>query len=199
MWAILLMILACLLTSCLSAAREREANCLGATMMDTWQTEHDLTSAEEGWRAAQKARSERSSASRNSSSVSVWWFADNYASSGIVEQVASRDVGANVQSSQDDKERILYQRMVAARARHGEATKWNRLVTRRVQTRIEEDEMLYPVLGMLATSTAIVLYPLVRWNVRSVLWDGIDPDAEDDPVQRFCIARLGEAPHNPQP
>jgi hypothetical protein len=42
--------------------------------------------------------------------------------------------------------------------------------------------MLYPVLGMLATSTAIVLYPLVRWNVRSVLWDGADPDADDDPV-----------------
>lgn len=198
MWAILLMILACLLTSCLSAAREREANCLGATMMDTWQTEHDLTFAEEGWRAAQSARSERSPASRDSSTTSVW-FANNYASSGIVEQVASRDVGANVQPSKDDKERILYQRMVAARARHGEATKWYRLVIRRVQTRIEEDEMLYPVLGMLATSTAIVLYPLVRWNVRSVLWDGVDPDAEDDPVQRFCAARLGEENSNPKP
>lgn len=198
MWAILLMILACLLTSCLSAAREREANCLGATMMDTWQTEHDLTFAEESWRAAQKTRSERWPVSRDSSTLSVW-FANYYASSGIVEQVASRDVGAKVQPSQDDKERILYQRMVAARARHGEATKWYRLVTRRVQTRIEEDEMLYPVLGMLSTSTAIVLYPLVRWNVRSVLWEGTDPDAEDDPVQRFCIARLGESTHNPQP
>lgn len=198
MWAILLMILACLLTSCLSAAREREANCLGAMMMDTWQTEHDLTSAEESWRAAQKARSERSTAGRDSSTLSVW-FANNYASSGIVGQVANRDVGANLQPSPEEKERFLYQRMVAARARHGEATKWYRLVTRRVETRIEEDEMLYPVLGMLSTSTAIVLYPLVRWNVRSVLWDGVDPDAEDDPVQRFCIARLGESTQNPQP
>ena len=198
MRALLLTILACLLTSCISATREREANCLAATMMDTWQTKEDLTSAEEGWRAAEKARFERSPASRESSTLAVW-VAHRDASSGIVEQVVSRGVGANVQPSQDDKERILYQRMVAARARHGEATKWNRLVTRRVQTRIEEDDMLYPVLGMLATSTAIVLYPLVRWNVRSVLWDGIDPDAEDDPVQRFCIARLGEAAHHPQP
>ena len=87
---------------------------------------------------------------------------------------------------------MLYQRMIAARARHGQASKWYGLVARRVQTRIEEDEMLYPVLGMLATSTAIVLYPLVRWNVRSVLWDGADPDADDDPVQRFCVARLEE-------
>jgi hypothetical protein len=68
-----------------------------------------------------------------------------------------------------------------------------------VQTRIEEDEMLYPVLGMLATSTAIVFYPVVRWNVRSVLWDGADPDADDDPVQRFCAGRLGEAPRSGPP
>jgi len=163
-------------------------------MMDTWQTEHDLTSAEESWRAAQKARFERSPASRDSSTLAVW-----LAPSGIVEQVVSRGVGANLLPSQDNQERTLYQRMVAARTRHGEATKWHRLVTRRVQTRIEEDEMLYPVLGMLSTSTAIVLYPLVRWNVRSVLWEGTDPDAEDDPVQRFCIARLGESTHNPQP
>jgi hypothetical protein len=86
----------------------------------------------------------------------------------------------------------FYRRIVAAKLRHGEAMRWHGLVTRRVQTRIEEDEMLYPVLGMLATSTAIVLYPLVRWNVRSVLWDETDPDAADDPVQSFCAARLGE-------
>ena len=198
MRTILLVLLTLLLTSCLSATREREANCLGATMMDTWQAERDLASAEEGWRAAQKARLERSTASYESSTLAVW-FANHYASSGIVEQVASRGVGADVRQSQDDKEQILYQRMVAARARHGEASKRYGLVARRVQTRIEEDDMLYPVFGMLATSTAIVLYPLVRWNVRSVLWDGIDPDAEDDPVQRFCIARLGEAAHHPQP
>src|SRR5215467_13221095 len=98
MWAILLMILACLLTSCLSATREREANCLGATMMGTWQTEHDLTSAEEGWRTAQKARSERSTSSRDTSKLSVW-FANNHAPPGIVGQVANRDVGANLQPS----------------------------------------------------------------------------------------------------
>lgn len=53
--------------------------------------------------------------------------------------------------------------------------------------------MLYPVFGMLVMSTAIILYPLVRWSVRAVRWDGADSDAEDDPVQRFCAGRLGEA------
>ena len=48
--AILLILLTCLLTSCLSATREREANCLAATIMDVWQTEHEVTSAEQVWR-----------------------------------------------------------------------------------------------------------------------------------------------------
>jgi hypothetical protein len=59
--------------------------------------------------------------------------------------------------------------------------------------------MLYPVLGMLATSPGIVFYPLVRWNVRSVLWEGVDPDAEDDPVQIFCTARLEQEIHSLHP
>jgi hypothetical protein len=156
--------------------------------MDVWQTEHDLTSAEQVWRTAQQARSERTAESRGSSGLSIR-VAD---APPIIGQAAARfeSFGFPASGSQDDAR--LYQRMIDARVSHGQASKWYGLVARRVQTRIEEDEMLYPVLGLLATSTAIVLYPLVRWNVRSVLWDGADPDADDDPVQRFCTARLEE-------
>lgn len=176
MRAILLILLAGLLTSCLSATRERELYCLAATMTDVWQAEHELTLAEQGWRTAQQARSERAAPIRDVSALPV-----------RVADVASRSV-----LPKNEEDTAPYQRIVAARARHVEAGKWYGLVGRRVQTRIEEDEMLYPVLGMLMTSTAIVLYPLVRWNVKSVLWDGTDPDAEDDPIQRFCSARLGQ-------
>jgi hypothetical protein len=196
MRAVLLIIMVSLLMSCVSATREREAHCLAVTMMDNWQTERDLDSAEQAWRKWQKARFERSSARGDPSTVSVL-FANRYASTGIVEQAAMRGEEGTLLSSEDNEERTLYRSVVDSRARHWEAAKWYRFVARRVQTRIEEDEMLYPVLGMLATSTAIVLYPLVRWNVRSALWDGIDPDAEDDPVQRFCAARLGQENHNP--
>jgi hypothetical protein len=175
MRTLLLSLLACLLTSCLSAPREREAHCLAATMMDLWQTEHELTSAEQAWRTAQETSSERS--------------ASGAASSPLPLRVTDRN-----RSGLLVDETILYQRIVSARARHREAMTRNELVARRIQTRIEEDDMLYPVLGMLATSTAIVLYPVVRWNVRSVLWEGADPDAEDDPVQLFCASRLGEVP-----
>ncbi|HEX5551560.1 MAG TPA: hypothetical protein VFX36_12030 [Nitrospira sp.] len=189
MRAILLILLACLLTSCLSATREREANCLAATIMDVWQTEHELTSAEQVWRTAQQAAdSDRTAQSRSSSELSIR-VAD---APPIIRETAARFESFGFPASRSQEDARLYQRMIDARARHGQASKWYGLVARRVQTRIEEDEMLYPVLGMLATSTAIVLYPLVRWNVRSVLWDGADPDADDDPVQRFCAARLEE-------
>jgi hypothetical protein len=186
--AILLILLTCLLTSCLAATREREANCLAVTIMDVWQTEHELTSAEQVWRTAHQARSERTAQGHDSSSLSIR-VAD---APSIIAETAARFESFTVPASRSQEDARLYQRMIDARFSHGQASKWYGLVARRVQTRIEEDEMLYPVLGLLATSTAIVLYPLVRWNVRSVLWDGADPDADDDPVQRFCTARLEE-------
>jgi hypothetical protein len=190
MRAIFVIIAACLVAGCLSATREREVHCLGAMMMDTLQAENEFKSAERAWRTAQEARFERSRAHRDSSVLSVS-LANGYPSSGTVASDSLQGEGAGNQLQEVDEERTLYQRVVAAQSRHRETAVWYGRVAHRVQTRIEEDDMLYPVLGMLATSTGIVLYPLIRWNVRSVLWEGIDPDAEDDPVQVYCAARLG--------
>ena len=195
MWAILLILLTCLLTSCMTAGRVREAQCLAATMTDVWETEYELTAAEDAWHMAQQSRPERSADGRGLSTMSV----RTAGVSSATEPAAVRTDTLGYLASRSDDQTSLYQRMVAARARHHNASKWYGLVARRVQTRIEEDEMLYPVLGMLATSTAIVLYPLVRWNVRSALWDDVDPDAEDDPVRRFCVVRLGEEQSSPRP
>ena len=173
MRAILLILLTCLMTSCLSATREREANCLAATIMDVWQTEQELTSAEQLWRTAHQARSERTAPDHDSSGLSVR-VADAPPSIG---ETAARFESFRLPAWRNQQDARLYQRMIDARVSHVQASKWYGLVARRVQTRIEEDEMLYP---------------LVRWNVRSVLWDGSDPDADDDPVQRFCTARLEE-------
>lgn len=185
---IYLMLLASLLAGCLSAPREREAHCLAATMADMWQAEEQLRAVEEAWRKAQSVSTQR---------AAVAAFPQRTADTNELSLVAVR---ARLRRSdlphlsfRTEEEGSLYGSLVSARSRRADASKWLGLVARRVQTRIEEDDMLYPVLGMLATSTAIVLYPLVRWNVRSVLWDGADPDANDDPVQRFCAERLGEA------
>ena len=190
MRAIVFTIVACSLAGCMSTARVQEARCLSATLMDAWEEKNNLDSAEGAWRTAQRARFERSQISRESLSLSEW-INTVYASSARVTPVSSYGANGLLQSTEVDEEQLLYQRMAEAHARYHEVSTWYGRVAHRVQTRFQEDDMLYPVLGMLATSTGIVLYPLVRWNVRSILWDGVDPDAEDDPVQKFCAARLG--------
>jgi hypothetical protein len=188
--AMLAVLLTCLFAGCISAAREREVYCLAATITDLWQTEHELTSAEQVWRTALYAPAERSAPSRDSSPFSIR-VADASSPPG---QPAALLQSVPFLSSRSEGDETVFRHLVDARGRHREASKWYGVVARRVQTRIEEDEMLYPVLSMLATSAAIVVYPLVRWNVRSVLWDGADPDADDDPVQQFCAARLEPRP-----
>ena len=188
MRTIYLTLVASVLTSCLSAPREREAHCLAATMTDLWEAEQQLTAIEESWRRAQLVPAQRSTLS-----VPAQSSADSTPLRHAAIQAGLRRGDLSHLSFPTEEERTLYGSMVAARFRHADASKWLGVVARRVQTRIEEDDMLYPVLGILVTSAAIILYPLVRWNVRSVLWDGVDPDADDDQVQRFCAARLGEA------
>lgn len=183
-----LTLLSFLLTGCLSAPREREAHCLAAMITDVWETEQQLTAAEEAWHRAQLVPGPP-----RALSVSAQPIADRSALPEVTSPAGRRHGDLSRLSFRTHEEMTIYGSMVAARSRHANASKWLGVVARRVQTRMEEDDMLYPVLGMLVTSTGIILYPLVRWNVRSVLWDGVDPDADDDPVQRFCAARLGEA------
>ena len=185
---IYLTLLSSVFAGCLSTPREREAHCLAATMTDLWQAEEQLSAMEEAWRNAQSV-----SAQRAAVPAAPERTADTQGPSLVAVQARLGRGDFSHLSFRTEEERSLYGSLVSARSRRADASKWLGLVARRVQTRLEEDDMLYPVLGMLATSTAIVLYPLVRWNVRSVLWDGADPDANDDPVQRFCAERLGEA------
>ena len=180
------------MAGCLSAPREREAHCLGMTMADTWQAQRELESAQRDWRSAQQVRTDPALASQPSLQLSAV-IADWYSSSASVLPASVRSLGAADRVTGIGEDRARYERVVAAQERYRVSKEWYGRVARRVQTRIEEDDMLYPVLGMLATSTAIVFYPLVRWNVRSVLWEGADPDADDDPVQVFCTARLRQA------
>jgi hypothetical protein len=189
MRTLFLTVLFSLLTGCLSAPREREANCLAATMTDLWEAEQQLTAAEEAWRDGQLAFAQRSILPPLPQRIA----GKKSLSAPVMPPGVRGDDFRHLSFGTEEK--ALYGSIVAARSRRADASKWLGLVAHRVQTRIEEDDMLYPVLGMLVTSTAIILYPLVRWNIRSVLWDGVDPDAEDDPVQRFCAARLGE--HGP--
>ena len=67
---------------------------------------------------------------------------------------------------------------------------WRDRVYKRLLTRLEEDHILSQTFFTLLAGPGIVLYPIVRWNVRSVLWDGGDPDADSDPITQYCTERL---------
>jgi hypothetical protein len=151
-----------------------------------WTSQEKLDLLEADWRAAWKARS---LTARQSPLVSSLAGSGNSTAESMFTTLAEdRTVAeANFRRVEDD----LYRRLIDQRARHRQSVDWYRRVSRRVQTRLEEDEMLYSTLGTLAASpTMLVFYPVVRWNVRSVLWDEGDPDSLDDPVRRFCTGRL---------
>jgi hypothetical protein len=186
MRAVLLIILASLALGCVSSTRTREVHCFGSLMLEVWTSQEKLDLLEADWRTAWKARSLTARQSPPVSSLAG--SGNSTAESMLTTRAEDRTVAeANFRRVEDD----LYRRLIDQRARHRQSVDWYRRVSRRVQTRLEEDEMLYSTLGTLAASpTMLVFYPVVRWNVRSVLWDEGDPDSLDDPVRRFCTGRL---------
>ena len=79
-----------------------------------------------------------------------------------------------------------------ARARHQPAREWYARVYERVWTRVEEDRLRSEVFWTLVTGPGILFYPIVAWNLHAVFWDGHDPDAESDPIRRFCEGLVQE-------
>ncbi len=178
MRAFALLFLSCLMIGCLSTTRTREIHCYGTLMVDVWESQRHKESLEDEWRGRQRAQAGQLSVPAG------------HGKPLPIELITDRPSGLTPTRNYR-REDELYGRVVQARARYAETAAWYRRVARRVETRFEEDDMLYPLLGMAITAPASLLfYPLVRWNVRSALWDDIDPDADDDPIRQFCDARL---------
>lgn len=85
-----------------------------------------------------------------------------------------------------------YQRWQSARRHLQPTLDWYDRVYRRVTSRIEEDQILTEAGMVLVATPALIFYPIVRWNVRTVLWDGTDPDSATDPVTMYCTDRLAQ-------
>ncbi|ALA56867.1 hypothetical protein [Nitrospira moscoviensis] len=180
----IVVIVAILSVGCLSTVREQEARCLGALMVDVWESTRTRDRLEADWRAGQSAR--------GPDAAPRWRGLGDPAPPARAVSHAPQDETASLSGA--DRPDVLYQRLVESRRRHNHDRNWYKDVARRVQTRLEEDDILYSVLGSFAASPgALLVYPLIRWNVRSVLWDEDDPDAEDDPIRRFCRMRLRAA------
>ena len=163
---VFLIVLASFTVGCLSATRIQEVHCLGSLMVEVGVSQQTLDSLESERRVAREGRS-----------LTIQHMA-------TAAQATAVPINP---SAADDLDGQLIQQW----NRHGRAVAWYQRVSHRVQTRFEEDELLYSTLSMLVTSPiSLVLYPVFRWNVRSVLWDEGDPDSPDDPVNRFCTGWL---------
>ncbi len=92
-----------------------------------------------------------------------------------------------------------YTRLFEARLRHQATLDWYGRVYDRLRTRQEEEQILSDVQLVLLTGPGLLLYPIIRWNFHSVMWDGSDPDADSDSITLFCTDRLAKAAAVPAP
>lgn len=77
--------------------------------------------------------------------------------------------------------------------RHHVALEWYPKVYGRLATRLEEAQMLSETRWILAAyPPALIFYPIIRWNIHTVMWDGTDPDAGSDPINLFCASRFAD-------
>jgi hypothetical protein len=92
-----------------------------------------------------------------------------------------------------DDARTAYRRLQEAQTKRQPTREWYERLFDRLQLRSEEEEMMTHARLLLFTGPGALLYPVVHWNLREVLWDGADPDADTDPVKRYCMDRLAGA------
>lgn len=90
-------------------------------------------------------------------------------------------------------------RLLEARRRHQPTLDWYGRVYDRLRTRLEEEQLLSDVRLVLLTGPGLLLYPIVRWNLHSVMWDGFDPDADSDSITLYCTDRLSRVAALPDP
>jgi hypothetical protein len=159
----LLILAACLVLAGCATALKQEGRCLESLTPEYLKAQEELDHLEASWHAS----SQRRNAELNT---------------GVLVEYRP---AASSDSLED------YRKLVEARAVHGPLLKWYDRVYKRVRTRMDEEEILTNVQMVLITNPGVVFYPLIRWNIHNVFWDGADPDAATDPVTQYCQERLG--------
>jgi hypothetical protein len=171
MRTISLIALVLLLCSCASGLK-REGQCLATLIPDFLQAQTELAALEASWRHAPYQISVRRERIATADVVT-----NPLLSNGVLEPEAP-EADTTVQAA--------HAKFRAARVRYQPTLEWYDRVYQRVRIRMEEEQLLSEVFWTLVTGPGLVFYPIVQWNVHSVMWDGSDPDAESDPIRRFC-------------
>lgn len=193
MRATCLIVLVLLAAGCATSLK-REGQCLASLTPDFLQAQEELASLEASWRRAMARRDAelnraqpRLTANSDRRREPPFASSSDAALLGPAQQAwtARQDVAGQ-------HSREAYRKLIDARSRHQPLLGWYDKVYERVRTRMDEEEILSDVRLVLITGPGVIFYPLIRWNIHSVFWDGTDPDAESDPVTHYCTERLSQ-------
>lgn len=180
-WCIVLIVF--WLGGCASALK-REGQCLASLTPDFVNAHEELASLEASWRAALLRRDAEFGSLLPQPAVKPYHL--GFSSDSLPQE--SDPVTRQEQARRAEGE--AYTRLMEAKGRHRPTLEWYGRVMERFRTRLDEEQILSEVRMVLMTGPELIFYPIVRWNVHSVMWDGTDPDAESDPVTRYCSDRL---------
>jgi len=171
-----------------ATALERDGQCLASLTPDYLQAQEELQRLERAWRAAMiwPTTVPRDTTLQQSGRSGEPLSGSAVTSSGDSRGTVGLDPGEGAHQALDEARGLL----LDARARHRATLDWYEKVYARVRIRLEEEQILSDTRMLFGTGAALIFYPIVRWNIRSVLWEGRDPDSPADPVTRFCQERL---------
>lgn len=178
-----LLVMMLLLAGCTTAIKQ-DGRCLASLTPEFFNAQEELAVQERTWNSL--------TSHRNRSDVSATHLLfpsnDDRKSSPVLPEMISQ---LPRQIDQDTEE--AYRKLKEARLHYQSLFDWYEKVYGRLRMRLEEAQILSETFViLLGGGPAIALYPIVRWNIRSVIWDGADPDAESDPITRYCTERLSQ-------
>lgn len=183
--AVLLLLIGC------ATALKREGQCLASLTPEFLSAQEELAQLEASWRQLLRTT--------NTDFVSPFALLTPLPESLRGSAPSAASGGHLSERDRMDRQRHAhravaeaYGKLTEARVRHQPTRGWYDKVYERVRTRMEEEEILSDVRLVLMTSPALIFYPIIRWNIHSVIWDDTDPDAESDPVTQYCTDRLSK-------
>jgi hypothetical protein len=175
-----------ILTTGCATSLKREGRCLASLTPEFLQAQEELASLEGSWHRAMARRD----AEFNRAQPLFTSSSEPLSEAAPLDPTQRAWNTRQTTAGQDSRE--AYRRLIEAKSRHQPLLVWYGKVYERVRTRMDEEEILSDVRLVLVAGPGVIFYPLIHWNIHSVFWDGTDPDAESDPVTRYCTDRLAQ-------
>lgn len=177
---------------------KREGQCLASLTPDFLQATQEMARLESDWHLSHLK-------SKDLFISSSLWLSAESDEPGIPPRPVPSDSDP-LKSASTDRYKEAHRaalearaRLLEARLRHQSTVDWYGRVYDRLRRRLEVEQILSEVQFVLLTVPGLIFYPIIRWNIHSVMWDGHDPDADSDSITQYCTDRLSKVTALPEP